>query len=98
MREAGIDQKPVPLCVDSEPRQVGATEIVCEQATCMSALGQKRTFAPQKVMSALPPKADIGAAQINVRYGAAEPAITLMKSRRRTYYPKVKTTPFMVAG
>jgi hypothetical protein len=25
----------------------------------MSALGQKRTFAPQKTMSALPPKADI---------------------------------------
>jgi hypothetical protein len=25
----------------------------------MSALGRKRTFAPQKVMSALPPKADI---------------------------------------
>jgi len=25
----------------------------------MSALGQKQTFAPQKVMSALPPKADI---------------------------------------
>jgi hypothetical protein len=26
----------------------------------MSALGQKRTFAPQKAMSALPPKADVG--------------------------------------
>ena len=25
----------------------------------MSALGQKRTFAPQKAMSAVPPKADI---------------------------------------
>jgi hypothetical protein len=25
----------------------------------MSALGQKRTFAPQKVVSALPPKVDI---------------------------------------
>jgi hypothetical protein len=35
----------------------------------MSALGQKRTFALQEVMSALPPKADIGAAQINVCYG-----------------------------
>jgi hypothetical protein len=29
----------------------------------MSALGQKQTFALQQVMSALPPKADIGAAQ-----------------------------------
>ena len=32
------------------------------------ALGQKQTFALQQVMSALPPKADIGAAQINVRF------------------------------
>jgi hypothetical protein len=35
----------------------------------MSALGQKQTFAPQKVMSALPPKADIGGAKRNVRFG-----------------------------
>jgi hypothetical protein len=34
----------------------------------MSALGQKQTFALQQVMSALRPKADIGAAQINVRF------------------------------
>jgi hypothetical protein len=35
----------------------------------MSALGQKQTCAPQKVMTALPLKADVGAAQINVRFG-----------------------------
>jgi hypothetical protein len=35
----------------------------------MSALGQKRTFAPQKVMSALPPKADICSAPADVRFG-----------------------------
>ena len=35
----------------------------------MSALGQKRTFAPQKVMSALPPKADICSAARDVRFG-----------------------------
>jgi hypothetical protein len=35
----------------------------------MSALGQKRTFAPQKGISALPPKADICAAKTNVRFG-----------------------------
>ena len=34
----------------------------------MSALGQKRTFAPQKVMSALPPKADMCSAQADVRF------------------------------
>ena len=33
----------------------------------MSALGQKQTFRSANAMSALPPKADIGAAQINVR-------------------------------
>jgi hypothetical protein len=32
----------------------------------VSALGQKRTFAVHSRMSALPPIADIGAAQINV--------------------------------
>jgi hypothetical protein len=35
----------------------------------MSALGQKQTFAPQKVMSALPPKADIRSANTDVRFG-----------------------------
>jgi len=34
----------------------------------MSALGQKQTFAPQKVMSALPPKADICSGPVHVRY------------------------------
>jgi hypothetical protein len=33
----------------------------------MSALGQKQTFAPQKVMSALPPKADMCGAARDVR-------------------------------
>jgi len=32
-----------------------------------NALGQKQTCAPQKVMSALPPKADIGSANTDVR-------------------------------
>jgi hypothetical protein len=32
----------------------------------MSALGQKLTFSDARAMSALPPRADIGAAQINV--------------------------------
>jgi hypothetical protein len=34
----------------------------------MSALGQKQTFAVQKAMSALPPKADIGTQSRNVRF------------------------------
>ena len=34
----------------------------------MSALGQKRTFAPQKVTSALPPKADMCGALADVRF------------------------------
>jgi hypothetical protein len=35
----------------------------------MSALGQKRTFAAQKVMSALAPKADMCGAARDVRFG-----------------------------
>ena len=35
----------------------------------MSALGQKRTCAAQKAMSALPPKADICSAALYVRFG-----------------------------
>ena len=35
----------------------------------MSAVGQKQTFAPQKAMSALPPKADICGAKTNVCFG-----------------------------
>jgi hypothetical protein len=35
----------------------------------MSALGQKRTFAVQKVMSALPPKADMCGAASDVCFG-----------------------------
>jgi hypothetical protein len=35
----------------------------------MSALGHKRTFAPQNVMSALPPKADMCGATGDVRFG-----------------------------
>jgi hypothetical protein len=37
--------------------------------TPMSALGHKRTFAPQKAMSALPPKADMCGATRDVRFG-----------------------------
>jgi hypothetical protein len=33
----------------------------------MSALGQKQTYAPQKAMSALPPKADIERVKLDVR-------------------------------
>ena len=39
----------------------------------MSALGQKRTFAPQKVMSALPPKADVCGAPAHVCFTSSCP-------------------------
>jgi hypothetical protein len=39
------------------------------KACLMSALGQKRTFAVQKGMSALPPKADICSALAHVCFG-----------------------------
>jgi len=38
---------------------------ICE----LSALGQKQTCAPQKAMSALPPKADVCGATSDVRFG-----------------------------
>ena len=38
----------------------------------MSALGQKQTCATQKVMSALPSKADIRHCKQNVRYGTSQ--------------------------
>jgi hypothetical protein len=44
----------------------------------MSALGQKQTFAPQKVMSALPPKADMCGATRDVRFG---PKATILNGR-----------------
>jgi hypothetical protein len=36
----------------------------------MSALGHKRTYAPQKAMSALPPKADMCSATRDVCFGS----------------------------
>src|SRR6476660_7706822 len=42
---------------------------VCLTHRPMSALGQKQTFAPQKLMSALPPKADMCGATGDVRFG-----------------------------
>ena len=43
----------------------------------MSALGQKRTYAAQKGMSALPPKADMCGANRNVRYVPIADMLTL---------------------
>src|SRR5262249_61407286 len=49
----------------------------------MSALGQKQTFAPQKVMSALPPKADMCSATRHVRYGPKADIAALIQSLHR---------------
>ena len=51
--------------------------------TPMSALGQKRTFAVQKGMSALPPKADMCGATRDVRYGPTADIAYLIRSTRR---------------
>jgi hypothetical protein len=50
------------------PRVMAASRSANAVPRQMSALGQKRTFAVQKGMSALPPIADIGGAKRNVRY------------------------------
>jgi hypothetical protein len=52
----------------------------------MSALGQKQTLKPVRVMSALPPKADIGTQSRNVRFvpkADIVPPSTPPKLRRR---------------
>jgi hypothetical protein len=49
----------------------------------MSALGQKQTFAAQKVMSALPPKADICGAPAHVRFGPIADIPLFTRSLRR---------------
>ena len=43
-------------------------EMYAIKGRLMSALGHKRTFAMQKCMSALPPKADMCSAQAHVRF------------------------------
>jgi hypothetical protein len=48
----------------------------------MPALGQKRTFALQKVMSALPPIADICSAQVHVRFVPIADMSALAKVRK----------------
>jgi membrane glycosyltransferase len=57
----------------------------------MSALGQKRTFAVQNGLSALPPKADIGGATRDVRF------VPIADKRRRgwsvRYVPEVDVAP-----
>jgi len=42
----------------------------------MSALGQKRTCAPQKAMSALPPKAEMSGATTHIRFGPTADMVT----------------------
>ena len=49
----------------------------------MSALGQKQTCAPQKVMSALPPKADMCGATRDVRFGPIADIATSRAPRRK---------------
>jgi hypothetical protein len=49
----------------------------------MSALGHKRTYAAQKVMSALPPKADICGATRDVRF---VPIADLGSERHATFF------------
>src|SRR5262249_33290112 len=46
----------------------------------MSTSGQKQTFAPQKVMSALPPKADMCSANTDVRFGPKADIVDLVRS------------------
>jgi hypothetical protein len=56
----------------------------------MSALGQKQTFAVQKSMSALPPKADMCGATRDVRFVPIADILPLIRSfRRRSDYSPI---------
>jgi hypothetical protein len=57
----------------------------------MSALGQKRAFAPQKAMSALPPKADMCVATAYVCFGP----IADIDKRPRHLVPEYANLPPM---
>jgi len=46
-------------------------------------LDQKQTFAPQKVMSAFPPKADIRRRKLDVRFG---PKVDIGRWRRKVCF------------
>ena len=53
--------------MSSAYRALASHTLVCITQRAMSALGHKRTFAPQKVMSTLPSKADMCGAKSDVR-------------------------------
>ena len=61
----------------------------------MSALGQKRTCAVQKSMSALPPKADMCVATRDVRFGPkadiAQPSVSGVPGRLSHHFERVAT-------
>ena len=61
----------------------------------MSALGQKRTFVHVQVMSALPPKADIGTQSRDVRFVPKAECAQLFGFNRWSRYPQIgKITDF----
>ena len=57
----------------------------------VSALGQKQTFAPQNVMSALQPKADICSATVHVCFGPIADIVQHGGDVR--FVPKAEVTP-----
>ena len=63
----------------------------------MSALGHERTFAVQKGMSALPPRADIDRSHRDVRFVPEADILPLARSLRRLE-PKSKKSEWCVAA
>src|SRR5262249_21445185 len=70
-------------------RTLWTGETRSDRVVGMSALGQKQTFAPQNVMSALPPKADMCGATRDVRFGPIADIAGTMRSPRQC----VETAP-----
>ena len=66
----------------------------------MSALGQKRTYAPQKAMSALPPKADKCGARGYVCFGPKADSCSAAKRHALvlTRSPRPRRSRIVVSG
>jgi hypothetical protein len=62
-------KKAIERAEPGERRKFSTSIFKLATTNAMSALGHKRTYAPQQAMSALPPKADMCGAASDVRFG-----------------------------
>src|SRR5262249_4782825 len=71
-------------CVAPHNELSDSTNEGLSKVTAMSALGQKQTYAAHKIMSALPPKADMCSALGHVRFGPIADIHSSAPTERKT--------------